>query len=153
MKWLLIRNNFRTFVHITRFTGQFLSSWDFLQSSGPNVSINNILAIFQHEIQLFWPSTILTTGHYSWVDKLTSYSSSVVQWFHRRLWAPLVVYWRKYTRSYGENKYFDLNIHIFWKIWRFTTKWRGAFLLGIKFPFMRVQMENIIFYRLPLAYW
>ncbi len=39
--------------------------------------------------------------YYSWLDKLTSYSNSVVQWFHRRLWAPLVVYWRKYTESYG----------------------------------------------------
>ncbi len=89
---------------------------------------------------------------YSWLDKLTSYSTGVVQWFHRRLWAPLVVCWRKYTGSYGKNKYFDLNIHVLWKIWRFTKKW-GAFLLGIKFPFMRVQMENLIFYHLPLVYW
>ncbi len=25
--------------------------------------------------------------------------------------------------------------------------------LGIKFPFVRKQMENMIFYRWPLAYW
>ncbi len=90
---------------------------------------------------------------YSWLDKLTSYSTSVVQWFHCTLWAPLVVYWRKYTRSYGKNKYFDLNTHILRKIWRFTKKWKGAFLLGIKFPLIWVQMENMIFYHFPLAYW
>ncbi len=41
----------------------------------------------------------LVRAAYSWLDKLTSYFTSVVQYFHRRLWAPLVVYWRKYIGS------------------------------------------------------
>ncbi len=53
--------------------------------------------------------------YYSWLDKLTSYSTSVVQRFHRRLWAPLVIYLRKYSGSYGKNKYFDLNVIFFEK--------------------------------------
>ncbi len=90
---------------------------------------------------------------YSRLDKLTSYSTSVVQWFHRRLWAPLIIYWRKYAGSYGKNQYFDLNIHILRKVWRFTKKWRGTFLLGIKFPFMWVQMENMIFHSFSVIFW
>ncbi len=90
---------------------------------------------------------------YSWLDKLTRYSTSVVQWFHRRLWAPLVVYWRKYIRVLRGKQIFWPKYSYSSKNMTFYEKLKRAFLLGIKFPFMRVQMENMIFYRLPLAYW
>ncbi len=129
-----------------------VARWYFPESNRYS-SVRIIFAIWERGEHEIGTRKCWLRADYSWLDKLTSYSTNVVQWFQSRLWAPLVVYWRKYAGSYGKNKYFDLNICILRKIWRFTKKWRGAFLLGIKFPFMRMQIENLIFYRLPLAYW